>query len=117
MNDHRKTKLGGGTFRTKRNKDLEDEVRRLRKNREENRHKLGLDDEVRVETIDPGIEKDTALAWTVDCRRCFVEAGGVWNVRMFLCLECGNKRCPKATDHRLACTGSNEPGQEGSAYQ
>ncbi|MFS8319194.1 hypothetical protein RPF54_24860, partial [Enterobacter hormaechei subsp. xiangfangensis] len=28
----------------------------------------------------------------------------------------GNKRCPHANDHRNACTGSNEPGQEGSAY-
>lgn len=35
---------------------------------------------------------------------------------MSLCTECGNKRCPKATDHRLACTGSNEPGQLGSRY-
>lgn len=30
--------------------------------------------------------------------------------------ECGNKRCPKATDHTLGCTRSNEPGQEGSIY-
>lgn len=35
---------------------------------------------------------------------------------MVLCPICGNKRCPKASDHRLACTGSNEPGQEGSMY-
>ncbi len=35
---------------------------------------------------------------------------------MSLCTECGNKRCPKATDHSLACTGSNEPGQTGSRY-
>lgn len=34
--------------------------------------------------------------------------------RMFLCGTCGNKRCPHATDHRNACTGSNEPGQAGS---
>lgn len=33
-----------------------------------------------------------------------------------VCPECGNKRCPHANDHRNACTGSNEPGQEGSAY-
>lgn len=33
-----------------------------------------------------------------------------------VCPECGNKRCPHANDHRHACTGSNEPGQEGSAY-
>ena len=37
-------------------------------------------------------------------------------VRMALCPECGNKRCPKANNHRHACTGSNEPGQPGSAY-
>lgn len=37
--------------------------------------------------------------------------------RMFLCETCGNKRCPHAADHRLACSGSNEPGQEGSLYE
>lgn len=36
--------------------------------------------------------------------------------RMFVCPECGNKRCPKATDHRNHCTGSNESGQPGSIY-
>lgn len=36
---------------------------------------------------------------------------------MILCPTCGNKRCPHATDHDLACTGSNEPGQKGSAYE
>lgn len=36
--------------------------------------------------------------------------------RMILCPACGNKRCPRATDHRFACTGSNEPGQFGSNY-
>lgn len=36
---------------------------------------------------------------------------------MILCPTCRNKRCPHATDHRHACTGSNEPGQAGSAYE
>ncbi|EOV3098336.1 hypothetical protein ACUA1R_000134 [Enterobacter hormaechei] len=36
--------------------------------------------------------------------------------RFVVCPECGNKRCPHANDHRNACTGSNEPGQQGSAY-
>lgn len=36
--------------------------------------------------------------------------------RFVVCHECGNKRCPHVNDHRNACTGSNEPGQEGSAY-
>lgn len=35
---------------------------------------------------------------------------------MIVCPECGNKRCPHASDHALACTGSNEPGQPGSVY-
>lgn len=39
------------------------------------------------------------------------------SARMILCENCGNKRCPHASDHRLACTGSNDPGQDGSVYQ
>lgn len=38
------------------------------------------------------------------------------SIRMILCATCGNKRCPHATDHRHACTNSNEPGQPGSSY-
>lgn len=37
--------------------------------------------------------------------------------RMILCPECGNKRCPRATSHEHACTGSNEAGQPGSRYE
>ena len=57
-----------------------------------------------------------------ECHRCIKEndlregAFPLSATRMILCPECGNKRCPKASDHRLACTGSNEPGQEGSIY-
>jgi hypothetical protein len=36
--------------------------------------------------------------------------------RMIGCPTCGNKRCPRGTDHRLDCTGSNEPDQPGSRY-
>lgn len=36
---------------------------------------------------------------------------------MVLCPDCGNKRCPKANHHDNACTGSNDTGQPGSAYQ
>jgi len=36
--------------------------------------------------------------------------------RMIVCPTCGNKRCPRATHHDQACTGSNEPGQIGSRY-
>lgn len=58
-----------------------------------------------------------------DCHRCWAEWAESKTLiermgtrRMQLCPECGNKRCPKATDHRIACTGSNEPGQHGSRY-
>lgn len=33
-----------------------------------------------------------------------------------VCSKCGNKRCPKATNHEYECTGSNEPGQLDSIY-
>jgi hypothetical protein len=69
----------------------------------------------------------TQTMWTTDCmvcdneRREFQKSNGAGlaalSSRMILCADCGNKRCPKATDHRNACTGSNEPGQEGSYYQ
>jgi hypothetical protein len=36
--------------------------------------------------------------------------------RMILCPTCGNKRCPRATNHNNPCTNSNEPGQPGSRY-
>lgn len=53
-----------------------------------------------------------------DCLRCWEEGGAdPFNRIMFLCPTCGNKRCPKATDHRNECTGSNEVGQKGSAYE
>ena len=35
----------------------------------------------------------------------------------YACELCGNKRCPHHTDHALACTRSNEPGQEGSVFR
>ena len=38
------------------------------------------------------------------------------SVYMRLCPNCGNKRCPKATDHRNECSGSNDAGQIGSIY-
>lgn len=41
----------------------------------------------------------------------------VTSTRMITCPDCGCKRCPKASDHALACTDSNEPGQPGSVYQ
>jgi len=51
----------------------------------------------------------------LDCHKCFNEAK-VPVVFMLVCPICGNKRCPHASDHTLACTGSNEPNQPGSVY-
>ena len=45
--------------------------------------------------------------------------GVLWNpvgMPFIVCRICGNKRCPKATDCKLDCTNSNEPGQAGSIY-
>jgi hypothetical protein len=47
------------------------------------------------------------------CHACFARSGVLMMGRMILCPTCGNKRCPKASDHELACTGSNESGQAG----
>lgn len=49
--------------------------------------------------------------WCLTCRPVTMT-----DMRFVVCPKCGNKRCPHANDHRNACTGSNEPGQEGSAY-
>jgi hypothetical protein len=49
--------------------------------------------------------------WCQTCRPITME-----DCRMVLCPTCGNKRCPRATHHENACTGSNEPGQPGSNY-
>lgn len=54
-----------------------------------------------------------------NCLRDYVEPGSnlpYVTTRMIVCPECGNKRCPHATDHTLSCTDSNEPGQPGSRY-
>ena len=51
------------------------------------------------------------------CHTCFpIKATDPTSMFMRLCPDCGNKRCPKATNHELSCTNSNEPGQDGSIY-
>jgi hypothetical protein len=59
-----------------------------------------------------------------ECHRCIREKDlrnefgfPVSGSKMITCPKCGNKRCPRASDHRLKCTESNEPGQHGSIYQ
>jgi hypothetical protein len=54
---------------------------------------------------------------TCHCHKCVpIEASKPESVYMRLCPECGNKRCPKASDHNNPCTNSNEPNQVGSIY-
>jgi hypothetical protein len=57
-----------------------------------------------------------ALSRGVPEGKCWCRTCDPVTVRMALCPDCGNKRCPKANDHRNTCTNSNEPGQPGSAY-
>lgn len=38
----------------------------------------------------------------------------LFNISMPLCSKCGNKRCPKARDHRFKCTNSNDSWQKGT---
>lgn len=63
-----------------------------------------------------------------ECHQCIEDNGITVNIfdgipvllsatKMIICPVCGNKRCPKASNHRLACTSSNEPGQKGSIYR
>ena len=50
--------------------------------------------------------------WCESCRPLTLQ-----DCRMIVCPFCGNKRCPKATNHLNQCTNSNEPGQKGSSWE
>ncbi len=55
-------------------------------------------------------------SWDAGACRCFCcieERGEVAIYHGSASCECGNKRCPHASDHRFVCTMSNEPGQVG----
>jgi hypothetical protein len=59
-----------------------------------------------------------ARCWCRACNRDTKGPGG-WPylaTTFVVCPDCGNKRCPKATDHLNACTDSNEAGQTGSVF-
>lgn len=69
-------------------------------------------------------EQPTAETMACPCYRCMVDRqeihdGEVWMGYQFMvvCETCGNKRCPHATYHGEACTGSNDAGQKGSRYE
>ncbi len=50
------------------------------------------------------------------CHACAPDNVWPFRLKMIVCPDCGNKRCPKASDHALACTNSNAPGQPGRVY-
>lgn len=63
-----------------------------------------------------------------ECHACIKEFDlgadflpGIWvslsSTKMIICGTCGNKRCPKASNHRNECTASNNTGQVGSVYK
>lgn len=62
-----------------------------------------------------GLDNVLKTCW---CFQCLDDPSmGLLNptmVRMITCPQCGNKRCPRAASHDNACSGSNEPGQDGS---
>lgn len=59
---------------------------------------------------------DPAQRYQAGCCLSCITASGSRRLVMVVCSVCGNKRCPKATNHENKCTGSNEPGQKGSVY-
>lgn len=57
--------------------------------------------------------------WCYNCNKDYTLPGEAFPyalTRMIVCPTCGNKRCPRSTDHKYECTNSNEPGQPGSRY-
>ncbi|MBJ8867700.1 hypothetical protein [Citrobacter koseri] len=67
-------------------------------------------EEMQVEPVSQRY-KLTSECWCLTCRPVTMN-----DMRFVVCPDCGNKRCPRANDHRNTCSGSNEPGQIGSAY-
>ena len=53
--------------------------------------------------------------WCTTCRP--PDPADPSSMRLALCPSCGNKRCPRAHNHALACTNSNAPGQPGSSWE
>ncbi len=48
-----------------------------------------------------------------DCSQCYRDAKTL-PLSMVVCDTCGNKRCPKALNHRFVCTNSNALNQIGT---
>jgi len=82
---------------------------------------LSVSPETFSDTFD-GIFKNTVANVQCGCYNCMskIADDSGWPLTMstfIVCSSCGNKRCPKATDHNLACDNSNQPGQSGSRYK
>ena len=60
----------------------------------------------------PPVQELKPQCWCTTCRPQTLE-----DMRFVVCPECGNKRCPRAHNHELACTDSNDPGQKGSSWE
>jgi hypothetical protein len=79
----------------------------------------------RCEAIWTAIQATNIPAQNCGCIRCLDarppmsphQFGPNSRQRMVVCPVCGNKRCPRANWHGNECTGSNEPGQPGSAFE
>ena len=56
-----------------------------------------------------------STCWCTTCRP--PDPADPSSMRLALCPSCGNKRCPRAHNHTLACTNSNAPGQPGSSWE
>lgn len=67
--------------------------------------------EANAAMLQAGNSPVTPDCWCRTCRPVTMS-----DMRFVVCPDCGNKRCPHANDHRNDCTGSNDPGQAGSAY-
>lgn len=55
---------------------------------------------------------ELSKCWCTKCRPITLE-----DMRFVVCPDCGNKRCPRAHNHTLACTKSNDVGQPGSSWE
>jgi len=55
-----------------------------------------------------GILQSMDSCWCEECSPVTME-----DCHFVVCPFCGNKRCPKASNHRYKCTNSNETGQIG----
>lgn len=57
-----------------------------------------------IDRIEKALGPSAASCWCQACRPVTVD-----DMRLVVCPDCGNKRCPRANDHVYPCTGSNEP--------